>query len=164
MKFFRLKIIFSKILPGFVIFADFGKFFRLQIIFLRFCSGLSSLRVLSGFFRLKIIFSKILLGFVIFIIRQVFRLKTIFLRFCSGFFHLKGICCDHYVATCFRATLLVDLPTTCYMFNTSPPRKKNTHTNDSKGVANLLHARPQTPSKHQRKKMWFDLPQVHGML
>ena len=46
------------------------------------------------------------------------------------------------------------------MFNTSPPRKKNTHTNDSKGVANLLHACPQ----HQRKKMWFDLPQVHGVL
>ena len=58
-------------------------------------------------------------------------------------FHLKGICCDHYAITCFHATLLVDLPSTCYMFNTSPPRKKHTHTNDSKGVANLLHVRPQ---------------------
>ena len=69
-----------------------------------------------------------------------FHLKAIFLGFCwvchflrilSGFFGLTITCCDHYVITCFHATLSMDLPTTCYMFNISPPPRKKTHTNDS---------------------------------
>ena len=57
---------------------------------------------------------------------HVFSSEIYFSRILLGFSHLKGICCDHYVIICFHATLLVDFPSTCYMFNTSPP-KERTH-------------------------------------